>query len=68
MSMYTKIIDLQKLEAAWTRVRKNKPAAGVDGITVEQFDEGKKEELKQLQIELQDHTYQVLPVKLVNLY
>ena len=52
MSIYSKIIDYQKLDKAWDRVRKNKPAAGVDGITYEQFDEGKKGEILQLHKEL----------------
>lgn len=33
MSIYNKVIDLQKLLAVWQRVRRNKPAAGVDNIT-----------------------------------
>ena len=28
MSIYNKVIDLQKLHQAWERVRRNKPAAG----------------------------------------
>lgn len=68
MSMYTKIIDLQKLEAGLQRVAKNKPAAGVDGITYEMFLENKKENLKQLNLELAQHQYHPLPVKLVSLY
>ena len=52
MSLYNKIIDYQKLSAAWQRVRRNKPAAGVDNITWQQFDENSRGELKQLQIEL----------------
>lgn len=68
MSLYTKIIDLQKLDTAWGKVKKNKPSAGVDDMTYDQFEADKRVELKQLQIELQNHTYQVLPVKLVNLY
>ncbi len=68
MSLYTKIIDLQKLDEGWTRARKNKPAAGVDGITYEQFEVDRKGELKKLQLELQEHTYQTLPVKQVNVY
>ena len=48
MSFYSKIIDLQKLNMAWDRVRKNKPACGVDQITWEMFEENKKTELKQL--------------------
>ena len=37
MSLYNKIIDLQKLNAAWSKVRKNKPACGVDNIIVAQL-------------------------------
>lgn len=68
MSLYTKIIDYQKLLKAWDRVRKNKPAAGVDGVTYEQFEEGKKGEIRQLQSELKDHEYHTLPVKCVKIY
>ena len=32
MSLYSKIIDIQKLQAAWRNVNKNKPARGVDDI------------------------------------
>lgn len=68
MSLYNKIIDLQKLSAAWNRVRRNKPAAGVDNITWQQFDENSREELKNLQTELADHIYMPLPVRNVTLY
>lgn len=68
MSLYNKIIDLQKLQQAWTKVRKNKPAAGVDGITCEQFNENSKEELKQVSEELRNHTYETLPVRIITLY
>ena len=68
MSLFTKIIDYQNLGRAWDRVRKNKPAAGVDGITYEQFEEGRKGEIKKLQSELKEHEYHALPVKLVTIY
>ena len=42
MSLYTKIIDRQKLDAGWQKVMKNKPAAGVDGVTCDMFQENKK--------------------------
>ena len=35
MSIYSKIIDIQKLGQAWDRVKKNKPAPGVDNVTYE---------------------------------
>ena len=66
--MYTKIIDRQKLGEAWKRVRRNKPAAGVDEISCEEFEAGLKENLAQLYTELAEHRYESLPVKLVPLY
>ena len=45
MSLYTKIIDRQKLSMAWNRVKKNRPACGVDNITWEMYDKGKKENI-----------------------
>lgn len=30
MGIYSKLIDIQKLGQAWDRVRKNKPACGVE--------------------------------------
>lgn len=47
---------------------KNKPAAGADGITYDMFLANKKEYLKQLNLELSEHRYHPVPVKLVNLY
>ena len=68
MSLYNKIIDIQKLSAAWQRVRRNKPAAGVDNVMWQQFDDNSREELKQLQIELREQRYAPLPVRNVTLY
>lgn len=68
MSIYNKVIDLQKLHQAWERVRRNKPAAGVDSVTYEQFDADKNEALKQLNIDLRDHVYKALPVRRVVMY
>lgn len=68
MSLYTRIIDVQKMEMAWEKVRKNKPAAGIDNVTWEMYDENKKENIKQLNIELSNHEYRPLPVKIVKIY
>lgn len=68
MSIYNKVIDLQKLHQAWERVRRNKPAAGVDNVTYEQFDEDRNEMLKQLNIDLRNHAYKALPVRRVVMY
>lgn len=45
VSLYNKVIDLQKLAQAWNEVKKNRPAAGVDNVTFEQFEEGKAEKI-----------------------
>lgn len=63
MSLYTKIIDLQKLTEAWKKVRRNRSAAGVDEISYEEFDAGCREYLKQLHLELVEHRYESLPVR-----
>ena len=68
MSLYGRIIDLQKLLQAWERVKKNKPACGVDHVTWEQFDADAKELLKEVNTELREHRYECLPVKTVTLY
>ncbi len=68
MSLYNKIVDRQKLKMAWDKVKRNKPAAGVDEITYEEFEIGLKENLVSLCAELSSHTYEPLPVKLVSLY
>lgn len=68
MGLYTKIIDLQKLGEAWRKVKANKPASGVDGISYEEYDSNIRENLKQLHIELAEHRYEPLPVKQVNIY
>ncbi|MCR5105800.1 MAG: hypothetical protein K6B68_15310 [Eubacterium sp.] len=68
MSLYTKIIDIQKLRDAWSKVRKNKPAAGVDNITYDQFEESLTVEINTLNRELLDHTYRCRPVKIITIY
>lgn len=55
MGIYSKIVDLQKLGQAWDRVKRNKPASGVDHVTCEIFEERKREELRQLNVELLEH-------------
>lgn len=65
MSFYSKAADLQKLNMAWDRVKKNRPACGVDNVTWEMFEESKKERLKQLNIRLNNHEYTTMPVRSV---
>lgn len=67
MGIYTKIIDLQKLQMAWKIVRSKHAAPGVDQITWQDFEADWKENLKQLQIELRSKSYQPEPVKLIQI-
>lgn len=67
MSLYSRLIDYQKLLAAWNRVRVNKPSGGTDRISFEEFDAHKKEFLLELNSELKQGEYQVNPVRLVTL-
>ena len=68
MSLYNKIVDLQKLNQAWQKVRSNKPSAGVDGISWDMYDADSVEENKLLSKELRDKTYACKPVRLVTIY
>ena len=68
MSLYNKIIDLQKLNAAWGKVKINKPAPGVDGVTWDMYDSVSGDQNKELSQELRNKTYQCNTVKLVTIY
>lgn len=68
MSLYNKVIDQQKLSLSWQKVKKNHPAAGVDQVSWQQFDECLKQEIYKLHVELREHQYEPLPVKEVALY
>jgi RNA-directed DNA polymerase len=60
-ALYDRIYRKDVMEAAWERVRANKGASGVDGITIEQIvesDRGVAGFLEGLQETLRDKTYQ----------
>ncbi|MGL6260373.1 CRISPR-associated endonuclease Cas1 [Vibrio sp. WXL210] len=46
-------VDTQALEMAFLKVKENKGAAGVDGVTIECFEQGKQRYLSQLKLELE---------------
>lgn len=48
MGLFSRIIDIQKLNQAWEKVRLNRAAAGVDGISSEKFEENRREYIKEL--------------------
>ena len=66
MSIYRELTDVGTLKKAWKKVKKNKPATGADNMTYEEFEDNVDAELAQLSMELEEHTYEVFPVKLAN--
>lgn len=67
-SLYGHISRMDTLEAAWRRVRANKGAAGVDGVSlksVEASEAGVTGFLEEIQESLQTKTYKPHPVKRV---
>jgi len=61
-SLVDKVYKRKNLELAWERVRRNQGAGGVDGQSIEAFEEVLKEQLDRLHAELKDNRYQPQPV------
>ena len=60
--LFARVNARETLQEAWRRVRDNRGCAGVDGVTVEDFESGLALELGRLQDELSRETYRPLPL------
>jgi len=64
-SLIDKAYRYKTLEAAWTKVKANKGASGIDRVTIKMFESHKMKYLKELEHELKESTYIPKAVKRV---
>ena len=62
MSLFERVCSEDSLRDAFRSVKRNKGAAGIDGVSVKDFEGNLDEELGQLQKELLSWTYEPRPV------
>jgi len=58
-----KVYKPKNLMLAWEKVRRNKGAGGVDGVTLKDFEEDVQERREVLHAELKTDTYRPPPVR-----
>src|SRR5215471_4887152 len=66
-SLVDKVYQLKNLRAAWDKVKANRGSGGVDGQSLEAFEQGLNENLQRLHKELRTGCYQPQPVRRVNI-
>ena len=62
-SLVDKIYKMKNLELAWQKVKQNRGAGGIDGESLEDFENHLQENLQSLHEQLKGDTYQPLPVR-----
>ena len=62
-SLVDKVYKRKNLELAWKRVKRNKGAGGIDGQTLDVFEEQLVAHLDRLHAELKNDDYRPLPVR-----
>lgn len=62
-SLIDKVYKQKNLELAWEKVRSNKGSAGIDGQSINDFENNCKQNLLRLHDELRTKSYQPQPVK-----
>jgi RNA-directed DNA polymerase len=65
--LFEEILSLENLNEAFRKVKSNKGAPGIDGVTVEKFAEIKEKEIVKLKQEVENWTYKPSPVKRVEI-
>jgi group II intron reverse transcriptase/maturase len=65
--LFKKIYDLDTLIGAFKAVKRNKGAPGIDGITIEKYEENLGENLMQLVMEVENWGFKPTPVKRVEI-
>ncbi len=66
-SLFEKLCDLHNLQAGFKAVKKNGGAPGVDGVTVEEYEDRLDEELARLKKDLEGWSYKPSPVRRVEI-
>ena len=66
-SSLEKILNTDNLRIAFSRVKRNKGAPGIDGKTIEEYEQNLEEELGQIRQEVQSWSYKPTPVKRVEI-
>lgn len=61
--MVDKVYKAKNLQLAWERVKANRGAGGVDGVSIESFEADVQEHLKRLHVELRTDAYRPRPVR-----
>jgi group II intron reverse transcriptase/maturase len=65
--LFEVLCSIERLEAGFRRVKKNKGSPGVDGITIAEFESDLIEELSRLKEELESWSYKPSPVRRVEI-
>lgn len=66
-SLISQVYDPRNLARAWERVKKNKGAGGVDGMTIARFEKNRDHYLAVLHQQLKDGRYRPRPVRRVEI-
>jgi RNA-directed DNA polymerase len=67
INLMEQVLDRDNMNRAWHRVRANKGAAGVDGITIDVFPEWMRVHWPEIQQDIQEGTYHPSPVRRVEI-